>query len=265
MKKKRIIIVISALVLVFALMAMGTLAYLTNSANEGAGVVNTFTAAGGGKLIEDPDPEDDDLNETFTLYEHALTKDDKGVYTLSEDIAEGGNAYEVLPGVDLPKDPQIDINKKTSAPAFLFVEVVDGITTEDGLLSFALTTEWVLLDGITGAQGGDVYVYVQDGTADSDADDATIIDDKTWENGKITGLSILEGDKITVADGDSIEIDEDAHLDFYAYLAQASAGEDAAEVYTVCFLPAETTAAESTSAGSTPEESTPAESEPVKE
>ena len=259
MKKKRIIIVISALVLVFALMAMGTLAYLTNSANEGAGVVNTFTAAGGGKLIEDPDPERDDLNETFTLYEHALTKDDKGVYTLSEDIAEGGNAYEVLPGVDLPKDPQIDINKKTSAPAFLFVEVVDGITTEGGPLSFALTTEWVLLD-VTGAKGGDVYVYVQGGTANSDANDATIIDDKTWENGKITGLPILEGNKITVANRDSIEIDEDAHLDFYAYLAQASAGEDAAEVYTVCFLPAETTAAEST-----PAESTPAESEPVKE
>ena len=236
MKKQRITLLVSAFVLLLAIMAMGTLAYLTNQANDGTGVTNTFTAAGGGKLIEDPDPDNDDVDETFTLYEHTLTQADDGTYTLTGTVATAtdgnpGNAYEVLPGVNLPKDPQIDINKKTTAPAYLFVEVVDkGIQSND-LLSYALTAEWVELEDVTGAQGGVVYVYQK--TGDSAP---TIINGATWTDGAIESLKILKDDQIVVADGDAVEIDEDAHLDFYAYLAQANAGEKTpTSVYMTCF------------------------------
>lgn len=99
MKKKTLTIAI-ALVLVVALAVGATWAYLTAQSGP---VVNTFTVGN----ILDKDAE-------FKLYEHVANKQDDGTYTLGSEIAPDGNAYTVMPGVNLPKDPTVEVTKMTT-------------------------------------------------------------------------------------------------------------------------------------------------------
>lgn len=218
--KKKLLLAALALVLVIAMTVAGTLAFLKE---ESESVTNTFIAAGGGKLIddpEDPDPTPDDPYDDngFYLLEHGIEADDLGVYTQTDDIVDG-NEYKVLPGVDLPKDPYLNIIGKTEVAAYLYVEVVDGLG-EDSPLSYELAGCWADT-GLTGDNGGKIYVY-------SGADGAILVTDDVT-------VSILKDNKIVVADDAELDADAELALDFYGYLAQASAGDGAAAAFTACF------------------------------
>lgn len=219
MSKKKSLITILAVALICVISVAGTLAFLTAETNNP--VVNTFTAAGGGKLIGDTG--------SFTLTEHEVEDaDNDGVYTLGTATTDA-NDYVVIPGVNLPKDPFITITEKTSVPAYLFVEVVDDLT--GSALSYVLDDCWSELTGVAGINGGKVYVYAANGTE-------VAVTDQT----DLSNINILKDKQVVVANQNDLGIDDAGiTLKFYGYLAQSAVTKDGAtstspaDVYDVCF------------------------------
>lgn len=209
MSKKKTLLTILAVMLVCCIAVTGTLAFLT--AQSGDSVVNTFTAAGGGKLIDD--------GGAFTLVESTAVQADNGSYSLDTTKQVTSNTYEVLPSTNLPKDPYISISKKSTAPAYLYVEVADN------LAGTGLT--WTIEDcwkdtGVT-INKNKVYVY-------SDANGAVIVDETT----DLAKIGIIKDDMVYVSD--DVTISGSIQLSFSGYMAQATAGDDAAAAFTACFI-----------------------------
>lgn len=243
MNKKRFFLTVLALVLVCALSIMGTVAYLTHTTDT---VTNTFVAAGGGQLIDPEGGDDDpDTEGALKLQEHEAVKIMAneiwtGKYDLSETVipyedAQGnnvtGNQYDVMPGMVIPKDPFITITGKTEVPAYLYVEIANELDAD--VYAWSVTNNWEKLEGVTGKNGGSVYVY----TADAAADGINPVIVTT----NLSNLGILADNKITVADAEDLKLSE-AEADptsmvFYAYLAQAAIGEntDPASIFNTCF------------------------------
>lgn len=223
MNKKKLLLTALALVLVCTVVIAGTLAFLKDTSSEAR---NTFLAAGGGKLVDDPtDPDNDDpLDPTddngFSILEHEVETDEVGNYTTGDGFSDG-NVYEVLPGAELPKDPKVYIKGKTAVPSYLYIEVVDGLA--DSGLVYAIADCWVDT-GLT-VDGNKIYVY-------SGADGAPIV---VTED--VLGVSILKDDKVTVPENeaDFTLSDEGLSFNFYGFLAQASAGDTAAAAFAACF------------------------------
>ena len=124
------------------------------------------------------------------------------------------NTYELMPGVDIPKDPYVKITKKTPIPAYLYVEVVDTtpVITVDGtekhIISYKMGDDWQEVTGVTGANGGKLYCYKD--TVLTDTGDMQIY--------------ILDGGAdavVTVSDSYLAYKDSDDKLTFYAYLYEA--------------------------------------------
>ena len=226
-KLKAILAVLCAVVLVFASVA-GTMAFLT--ASSGA-VTNTFMA--GDDLVEEPENPEDPSNPDPTenglhLLENIATlSETTGNYELGEGYCYE-NSYTVVPGMLIPKNPAVSIVGKTETPAYLFFEVVDGLDNTDEILTYSINTEnWLLLEGVTGANGGAVYAYTTDNST------AAIV------TADVSATSILTDDQIAVSADATLEqikaAMEGDGLVFYAYLAQAGGFESAAEAYTTCF------------------------------
>ena len=209
MSKKKTLLTILAVMLVCCIAVTGTLAVLFAKTSEP--VVNTFTAAGDGKLVTGD----------FTLKEHIAAKQNDGSYTLTDALTNNtvkGNDYYVLPRTDLPKDPFITITGKTNAPAYLYVEVVDGLPSG---MHYAMADCWTRLEGVTGNNGGVIYVY----------NNGTPIDEKSTG---LENISIIKNNTITVDDVPGLPEGQKVELSFYAYLGQASVG-NAAQAYVKCF------------------------------
>lgn len=198
MKKKTLTIAI-ALVLVVALAVGATWALLTHTTDT---VTNTFVV---GKLI--------DANTTFSLKEHAIdTQDVTGRYVLKTgdaegDYATGGNTYgAVVPGVNIPKDPTVKV-EKLAGDAYLYVVVDDQLGTG---LSYNVADKWTKL-----ADSGTKALYVYNGGEKLTAN-------STVSQGVLANNEIAVGE--TVADGSTT-------LSFNAYLVQAVGTGDAAAAW----------------------------------
>lgn len=89
------------------------------------------------------------LATSMKLQESKAVRRDNGKYTLSETQYVAGNAYILIPGVDIPKDPHVVITGKTEIPAYLYVKV----TCNNDAISYTLRDYWVP----TGES--DTYVY----------------------------------------------------------------------------------------------------------
>lgn len=241
MNKKRVALVVLAMILVCGLSVAGTVAYL--KANT-AVVTNTFIAAGkGGPFVDD----DDEGKQMFELLEYKVTQATSGAYTKTEKEVDENN-YNVMPGTTIPKHPFVKLSRTgvrtitdseggvttenyDPAPAKLFIEVcANELLTKDGsVYTWSIDSAWTKLEGVTGPNGGVVYVYGSDnGTVLTKVDADTKYD-------------ILTDDKITVdanATAEQIGKDKAIEMKFYAYLSQASVGdtEDPADVFTACFL-----------------------------
>ena len=249
MLKKKILFVSVAIALAAAI-GLGTFAYLSNRTVKP--LTNSFIAMGGGRII------DEDGEDNFRVIEHKIEYGPDGTPVLDPDTeltpdAEGtiSQTYKVEPGIDQPKDPFIRVNGKTETPARLYVEVVtrgyrwisgnqykllkaedggpDGVNNE---MSFKMNSDWSLVEGVTGVNGGEVFQYVGNKAADG------IL---TLESsGEDNDYYLLEDNKIVVENdvvenGEDMIIPEYTDISFYAYLAQANAGADAAAAFTACF------------------------------
>lgn len=207
MSKKKTLLTILAVMLVCCIAVTGTLAVLFAKTSEP--VVNTFTATS--QLV----------NGDFTLKEHIAEQQKNGSYTLTKETTNNtvtGNHYDVLPRTDLPKDPYITITEKTNAPAYLYVEVVGELPNG---MHYDMADCWTKLNGVTGNNGGVIYVYKN----------GTPIDENSTG---LENIAIIAGNTITVDDVPGLAEGEEVSLSFYAYLGQASVG-TAAEAYTACF------------------------------
>lgn len=140
----------------------------------------------------------DELAESMTLLESKAVVESDGIYQLDSDIKVTGNGYCVIPGVTIPKDPAIKVHGRTAIPAYLYVEVEQG-----GLPStihFSMADNWHKLTGLTGPNGGDLYVYT-----------AELVDD--------TEMHLIKNDALTV-DADYDPTTPEFRLNFHAYLIQ---------------------------------------------
>lgn len=221
MKKKTLTVAI-ALVLVVALAVGATYAYLTAKTPT---VKNTFVAGG---AVADQDLE---------LFEHEAVKNADGTYTLGSDTT-ASNAYTVMPGVNLPKDPTVTV-KAASGEYYLFVEVTKGsgfapVTVGEGdnaktgtPLSYGVdTAKWQRL-ALTGNDANrEVYVYCVTGGS-------------AIQSAPVSNVKVLANDTITVsADNDivaTLTSDAASALTFNAYACQAAGFADAAAAFTACF------------------------------
>ncbi|MCI7810333.1 MAG: SipW-dependent-type signal peptide-containing protein [Clostridiales bacterium] len=211
MKKKTLTIAI-ALVLVVALAVGATYAYLTAKTQT---VTNTFTA-GGAVAAND-----------LTLKEHVATPNPDGSYTLSDTnyVEEGeGNSYVVLPGVNLPKDPTVTVEKSTGTYyLFVTVEKGSGFTGENAPLSYTTASDWESMT-ISGndVENKELYVYsvTTDGTT-------TYIQPKSNTPVFHAILAGIVGDTsntIEVSDGNAaLQLgDNGSELKFTAYACQSA-------------------------------------------
>jgi len=195
--------VLLAMILLVGCAVGGTLAWLTAQTTE---VKNTFTSA---KLFDAPENE-------FTLWEHEAVLGTDGQYTLNSTEVQA-NTYKILPGVNIPKDPTVDI-EKLQENAYLYIKVAS--TLPVGLTYSIDSANWTEL--------GDDYpgVYVYSGThADtSKVIKATKMDPKTFT------ATILTNDQIVVA-ADYSGTGE-VTLSFNAYMVQATGnGANAADAW----------------------------------
>ena len=127
--KKKTVALLLALVLVFGVVAGGTLAWLIDKTDP---VVNTFTYG----------------NINITLTEST------------------GNNYKIIPGKDIAKDPKVTV-KATSEACWLFVEVKEEGTFVADKVTYSIADGWTKGDG-TKIPANVYYREVSAVTADTD-------------------------------------------------------------------------------------------------
>lgn len=209
MKKKTLTIAI-ALVLVVALAVGATYAYLKATTGP---VENTFTAGG---AVNQSD---------LKLYEHLAKQNTDGTYSLDKTADPvTSNTYTVMPGVNLPKDPTVEVTK-AEGPYYLFVEVTKGNSFKGENAPLSCTVDgshWVALK----IEGKEVYAYSTDGKT------AAILKDELTATPVLATIGNTDN-TITVADADLTNVN--CQLTFQAYACQAAGFTDAAAAFTACF------------------------------
>lgn len=195
----KVMSLVLAFVLVVGASVAGTLAWLTAQTPT---VTNTFTSA---ELFSE--------NGSFTLWEHkAEDTDGDGVYTLDSSSEVTSNSYNILPGVNIPKNPTVDV-VGLEEHAYLYIKVTS--TLPEGL-SYAIdSAKWTALSEYDG-----VYVY-SGSNAENYIVKATNAAPKTFE------ATILTDNQIVVA-GNYSGISDDITLSFDAYMVQATGNGDSA-------------------------------------
>lgn len=144
------------------------------------------------------------------VLEHRADRQPDGSYALDTSVSVDKAEYILLPGLDVPKDPFVVVTKPNDLPVYVYVEIV---STLPETVTFAVSSDWTELSGITGPNGGRVYVYKDVITASQ------------------TALYILEGNTVNVSQELLHGTTTGLGLDFYAYMYQTAAGNDADSVY----------------------------------
>lgn len=196
--------ILLALVLAIGCAVGGTLAWLISQTNP---VVNTFTYG--------------DIN--IELYEHEYNA---GENKLKTKKATEVDNYKIIPGVDLPKDPTVEV-KANSEACWLFVKVeeenwpafVDANKTKK--VSYSIANDWNALQGQTG-------VYYREVSAQKNAQE----------------FPVLKENKVTVSeDLTKTEVDQlkekSPTLTFTAYAVQKDGIDTAAKAWAK--IPTDTT------------------------
>lgn len=203
MKKKTLTVAI-ALVLVVALAVGATYAYLKASTGT---ITNTFVA---GKLF--------DQDGGIKLQEKEVTAKEDGTYEIKENAPwkDEGYQYTVQPGVDLPKQPAVNVSG-LDTQAYLFVGV-KGETT-NGFTWSVDTTKWSpLMNGNTQVVKDGYKIWVLTGN----------VQNGTYE--------ILTGNKIVVDDEFvPSTLTADNNIEFQAYICQSAGFSSAYEAFNASF------------------------------
>lgn len=150
-----------------------------------------------------------DLAKSFSLYEYQVAQNSDGTYVMSSGARVASNTYHVVPGINIPKNPTIEIVEKTKIPALLYLEVVDGVDHQE--INFQLEGCWEFMADIKGAhEGSKVYVY--------SAGNKPVVIDNTIDPDSLLNIGIIKNDLLTVSA--KAKYDSDISLDFYAHLVQ---------------------------------------------
>lgn len=155
--KKKTIILITAMVLALAIVTGSTLAYLTSVANK---VTNTFVSGGFGVLsLREVD---DDGDKNIAWFTGTKTGDN---YT---------NYYNVVPGVDINKNPQVKFEfdaDSVATGAYVFVKIAYTPSTANGWKFDEASTTRKLLGYVNGKQALTITLndgwYVMQATDDA--------------------------------------------------------------------------------------------------
>lgn len=202
MKKKTLTVAI-ALVLVVALAVGATYAYLKASTDT---IKNTFVA---GKLFD---------NGGIQLQEKEVTAKEDGTYEIKENAPwkDEGYQYTVQPGVDLPKQPAVNVSG-LDTQAYLFVGV-KGETT-NGFTWSVDTTKWSpLMNGNTQVVKDGYKIWVLTGNVQN------------------ASYEILTGNKIVVDDEFvPSTLTADNNIEFQAYICQSAGFSSAYEAFNASF------------------------------
>ena len=214
MKKKTLTIAI-ALVLVVALAVGATYAYLKAQTEA---VTNTFTV---GKLF--------DNGGALTLKEHEQTYDAAtGTYTAG-DWQEHGQNYMVQPGLNIPKDPTVKLEKlSVDTSAYVFIGVAGASA-----------------DNFTWSVDGSVWTELKDA---SDNDVKKIVNGVeytiyTLASGKVTAAAdkqdfsynVLTNNTITVGNDFAVTDASSLKIDVIAYACQATTFANPYAAFDACF------------------------------
>lgn len=198
LRNRRIALTVCLMLVVMVASIGGTVAWLTAKT---APVVNTFTYG--------------DIN--IELYEHFLRSD--GTLSESETAKVQANTYKIIPGVDLPKDPTVEV-KANSEKCWLFVKVDESKAFAPGV-TYTIASGWTAGDGEgEGKNGVPVGVYYRE------------VDAATAKAGATFG--ILAGNKITVSDSltkAQVQDQGTVTLTFTAYAVQREGFDTVADAW----------------------------------
>ena len=155
------------------------------------------------------------LAQEVELLEHKAIHQADGSYTLSQTETTTSNAYVLIPGLDVPKDPYIAITGKTPIAAYLFLTIDDNLEENSGI-SYTLADHWQQVEGKT-----NVYVYSSKV-------------ENTWNAVSITAdqteIKILKDDIVNVSQT-LVDTLTDAELKFSATLKEIGSAKSVADVY----------------------------------
>ena len=153
-----------------------------------------------------------ELADNVTLTEHEAARQADGSYTLSKTEITDHNEYIVMPGVDIPKDPTITIENKSSVPAYLYVEIVpSSLMPSDTRVQYALTDDWEKITVTDTTRN--VYVY------------------KLSFSGETSqSIQILKDNKIIISEKYD-PMSASFSLQFYVYMVQQDGSSTATELF----------------------------------
>lgn len=148
---------------------------------------------------------------SISVLEHVYELQTDGSYKKTEATTNNGNTYSVvIPGLDIPKDPYVQITDKTPIPVYVFVEVCSAL--DDSVLTYEVDTDnWLKVEDLTGQNNGTVYVYAPEGSA------ATV-------TSNLGPVYILEGNQVIVGQKLNKNDTSDLTLSFYATMAETAIG-----------------------------------------
>ena len=158
------------------------------------------------------------LADNVLLQEHEAVRNADGSYKLNGNLlpteSKHGNTYDLLPGLDVPKDPFVTVVNKTPIGAYLYIEVVD---TPNDAITYAIDNgNWTRLTAITDRE---IYVY-KNGLVLTNANCPT------------EAIPILKDNKITVSQ-DLLEKNtaDDDFLTFSAYLYEVHDNKNPTDIF----------------------------------
>lgn len=156
---------------------------------------------------------------SITVEESKANRQSDGSYKLDSSNKVKSNSYELLPGLDIPKDPAVSVNKESTIPVYVFLEVTDTIAPQDeDVIAFTVDPVWKAVAGVTGIHGGRVYVYAPGGSP------AVVTED-------VASINVLAGQTVTVSQKLK-QVTGQVEILFYAEMRQiTSVGQDPAAVY----------------------------------
>ncbi len=153
------------------------------------------------------------LAEDIKVFEHVVTRQSDGSYITAEETTDA-QAYVLMPGVDVPKDPTVIITGYTGMPAYVFVKIESDLPAPgtDGVkeIDYTVDSTWTAL--------GETYPGVYYKTIG--------IDDAS--NG-VVEIPVLSGDLVV---SEKLQRPQGPFsLSFTAYIAQKITGQTAAAAY----------------------------------
>lgn len=240
MKKSKILVCAILLIALCAGVVAGTVSYMQYSTPEGQELVNTFIAAGGGNIIDDnvpsgelPDDATDDekLAYNFNLRETEVRLNDEG--TAYELVPSGNQVTEisydsVVPGMEIAKDPKINVNISDNVSAYIFVEVLDATNNN---FNYEIDTNYWTELSVTGKNNGKVYVYT-DPTTSTNA----ILGRPTTEGWyELSAVNIIKDNLITANTSLSDTTSNLGTIKFYGYACQTVGFNNAEDAYVNAF------------------------------